>query len=44
MFEQADAHADEIAAITAAGAYVMGRKLVRSGARRVGPRLEGMVG
>jgi hypothetical protein len=26
MFEEADAHGDEIAAITAAGAYVMGHK------------------
>ena len=43
MFEEPDAHADEIAAITAAGAYVMGRN-IRCRARSVGPRLEGLVG
>jgi hypothetical protein len=31
MFEEADAHADEVAAITAAGAYVMGRNMVGPG-------------
>ena len=31
MFEEADAHADEIAAITAAGAYVMGRNMFGPG-------------
>jgi dihydrofolate reductase len=31
MLEEADAHADEIAAITAAGAYVMGRNMFGPG-------------
>jgi dihydrofolate reductase len=31
MFEEADAHANEIAAITAAGAYVMGRNMFGPG-------------
>lgn len=36
MFEQPDANAEELEAITAAGAYVMGRNMFGPGRRRLG--------